>query len=75
MKDLDQTFRIKRLLADRGETITSMALQLGEPYGSVANNVYGYRRQHSLQEKIAAYLNREPKEVFNAPGKEDGHGQ
>ena len=76
-KNLDQTFRIKRLLAERRETITSMARKLDVPFGTVANNVYGYRRNSEVQHLIAGFLDRPAQQIFvsGAPaGREGGEG-
>lgn len=63
-KNLEQTLRIKGLLARRGESITSLSLRLGEPFGSVANNIYGYRSNQKLRNKIAGFLGRPVEELF-----------
>jgi hypothetical protein len=68
MRNLDQTFRIKRLLAERGESISSMARKLDRPFGSVANTVYGYRTNSDLQAAIASFLELAPEELFRGPG-------
>jgi hypothetical protein len=72
MKNLDQTFRIKRLLAERRESIASMARQLDEPFGSVANNVYGYRVNLEMQAKIAGFLGQPVEHLFGGNGGEFG---
>ncbi|MFA5112339.1 MAG: hypothetical protein WC443_13090 [Desulfobaccales bacterium] len=65
-----QTYRIKELLARRRDergrrmTITSLARVLEEPFGTVANNVYGYRRNPEIQAKIATFLEQEVQELF-----------
>jgi len=66
--NVEQAFRIKRLLAERRLSITSLAMKLGEAYGSVANNIYGHRRNPDLQAKIAHFLGRSPEELFGADG-------
>jgi transcriptional regulator with XRE-family HTH domain len=66
--NVEQAFRIKRLLAERRLSITSLALKLGEAYGSVANNIYGHRRNPDLQAKIATFLGRTPEELFGENG-------
>jgi len=43
MKKIDQVFRIKRMLAERDETVASMSRKLNLPAGTVAGNVYGFR--------------------------------
>jgi hypothetical protein len=64
MKNFEQTWRIKRLLAERGETISSLSRKLDRPVGSVANNIYGYRANSRLQGEIAAFLGHSVKELF-----------
>lgn len=64
MKNIDQVFRIKRILAERGETVASMARKLDLPAGSVAGNVYGFRSNPDTQEAIAGFLGRPVKQVF-----------
>jgi hypothetical protein len=59
-----QTMRIKTLLAERRLNITSLAFKLKEPYGSVANTIYGHRCNRDLQEKIAGFLGRPREELF-----------
>ncbi len=56
MKKFDQAWRIKRLLAERGETISSLSRKLDRPCGSVANNIYGYRTNAQLRGEIAKFL-------------------
>ena len=58
MKKFEQAWRIKRLLAESGETISSLSRKLNRPFGSVANNIYGYRAYDRLQGEIAAFLGR-----------------
>jgi hypothetical protein len=62
--NVKQAMRIKTLLAERRLNITSLAFRLKEPYGSVANTIYGHRRNRGLQEKIAAFLGRPREELF-----------
>jgi hypothetical protein len=64
MKNFEQTWRIKRLLAEKGETISSLSRKLDRPVGSVANNIYGYRANVRLQGEIAAFLGHPVKELF-----------
>lgn len=59
-----QAMRIKTLLAERRLNITSLALKLGEAYGSVANTIYGHRSNKYLQAKIAGFLGRPLEELF-----------
>ena len=59
-----QAMRIKTLLAERRLSITSLARKLGEAYGSVANTIYGHRRNRELQAKIAGFLGRPVTELF-----------
>jgi len=68
MKNLEQTFRIKRLLAERGESISSMARKLDAPFGSVANNVYGYRGNPELRDRIAGFLGQPVAALFGGNG-------
>lgn len=65
-----QEMRIKELLASRRprENMSIMARNLGEPYGSVAGNVYGYRANAPLQAKIAAYLGEPVEKLFGGNG-------
>ena len=70
MKNIEQTFRIKRLLAERGETISSMARKIDQPCGSVANNIYGYRANRDLQERIADFLGLPMEDLFGGNGQE-----
>lgn len=62
--NVEQAFRIKKLLAERRLSITSLALKLSEAYGSVASTIYGHRRNQELQAKIAGFLGRTPEELF-----------
>lgn len=70
-------FRIKELLAQRRDAngrrlnMTSLALALGEPYGSVAGVVYGHKVMPRLRAKIAAFLGLSVEELFG----ENGGGQ
>ena len=68
--NIDQEMRIKKLLATRQprENMSSLSRNLGEPYGSVAGNVYGYRSNPELQAKIAAYLGVPVAELFSGNG-------
>lgn len=54
--NIEQTYRIKRILALRGETITSMAQALGIPVSTVAATIYGRRPNRERQRRIADYL-------------------
>ena len=63
-----QAMRIKTLLAERRLSITSLAQRLGEAYGSVANTIYGHRRNRELQAKIAGFLGRPVGELFEEEG-------
>jgi len=65
-----QEMRIKELLASRRprENMSIMARNLGEPYGSVAGNIYGYRANAPLQAKIAEYLGMPMAELFGDNG-------
>jgi hypothetical protein len=62
--NVEQAFRIKRLLAERRLSITALALKLGEAYGSVANTIYGHRSNRQLQDKIAGFLGLPVEELF-----------
>jgi len=64
MKNFEQTWRIKRLLAEMGENISSLARKLNRPFGSVANNIYGYRANAQLRGEIASFLGHPVKELF-----------
>ncbi|MDI6852943.1 MAG: hypothetical protein QME75_04985 [Deltaproteobacteria bacterium] len=68
MKNFEQTWRIKRLLAEKGETISSLSRKLDRPVGSVANNIYGYRANLRLQGEIATFLGHPVKELFEEMG-------
>jgi transcriptional regulator with XRE-family HTH domain len=65
-----QAMRIKTLLAERRLSITALALKLGEAYGSVANTIYGHRRNAELQAKIAGFLGRPVEELFGENGED-----
>jgi hypothetical protein len=39
-----------------GENISSLARKLNRPFGSVANNIYGYRDNAQLKKEIATFL-------------------
>ncbi len=64
MKEFNQAWRIKRLLAERGETISSLSRKLDRPCGSVANNIYGYRTNAQLRIEIADFLGKPVEELF-----------
>ncbi len=64
MKKFEQAWRIKRLLAEMGETISSLSRKLDRPLGSVANNIYGYRDNAQLKKEIAAFLGLPVAELF-----------
>ncbi len=64
MKNFDQAWRIKRLLAEMGENISSLARKLNRPFGSVANNIYGYRTNSQLRGEIAAFLGKPVEDLF-----------
>ena len=68
--NVEQAFRIKKLLAERRLSITSLAMKLGEAYGSVANTIYGHRRNPELRGKIAAFLGRTPEDLFGGNGED-----
>jgi len=72
MKKFDQAWRIKRLLAERGETISSLSRKIDRPCGSVANNIYGYRANTNLQKEIAAFLGQPVTEIFENAGLQAG---
>jgi len=72
MKKFEQAWRIKRLLAEKSETISSLSRKINRPFGSVANNIYGYRTNTQLQEEIAYFLGRPVVELFEAEGKAIG---
>jgi len=48
-----------------GENISSLARKLNRPFGSVANNIYGYRANSALQKEIASLLGRPVGELFD----------
>jgi hypothetical protein len=52
--------------------MSSLARELQEPAGSVANNIYGYRRDPALQARIAAFLELPVVELFIASDSADG---
>ena len=70
MTKQEQEFQIKQLLAQRQDargrrlTMASLALALGESYGSVCGVVYGHRINPPLRAKIAAFLGRPVEELF-----------
>ena len=64
MKNFEQTWRIKRLLAEKGETISSLSRKLNRPFGSLANTIYGYRANAQLQREIADFLGKPVAELF-----------
>ena len=72
MKNFEQAWRIKRLLAEMGENISSLARKLNRPFGSVANNIYGYRTNAQLRIEIADFLGKPVKEVFENGAKAMG---
>lgn len=72
MKNFEQAWLIKRLLAEMGETISSLARKLNRPFGSVANNIYGYRANAQLRGEIATFLGRPAAELFEDEGRPDG---
>jgi hypothetical protein len=72
MKNFEQTWRIKRLLAEKGETISSLSRKLDRPVGSVANNIYGYIANVLLQEEIAGFLGHPVAELFKVEAKAIG---
>jgi hypothetical protein len=72
MKKFEQAWRIKRLLAESGETISSLSRKLNRPFGSVVNNIYGYRANGRLQREIAAFLRKSAAELFEGEIQTDG---
>jgi len=68
MKKFDQAWQIKRFLAERAESISSLSRKLNRPFGSVANNIYGYRASAQLQKEIADFLGRPAAELFEGAG-------
>ena len=72
MKNFEQAWRIKRLLAEMGENISSLARKLNRPFGSVANNIYGYRTNAQLRIEIADFLGKPVEEVFENGAKAMG---
>jgi len=66
MKKIDQVFRIKRILAERSETVASMARKLNLPAGTVASNVYGFRANPETMAAIAGFLGKPVDQVFDA---------
>lgn len=65
MKNLDQTFRIKRRLAEKKESMQSLSDKTGMLYGSVVSNIYGYRSNRETQEGIADFLGLPVEELFS----------
>ncbi|MFA4904448.1 MAG: hypothetical protein WC600_17075 [Desulfobaccales bacterium] len=65
-----QEFHIKSLLASRTDSrgrrmnLTSLSLELGEAYGTVAGVVYGNRINPQIRAKIAAFLGQPVEELF-----------
>ncbi len=72
MKNFEQAWRIKRLLAEKGENISSLARKLNRPFGSVANNIYGYRTNAQLRIEIADFLGKSVGEIFEIGAKAMG---
>jgi len=74
MSNLDQEFRIKRLLAEMQprQTMASMAMKLRLPYGSVAGNVYGHKNNAATRAAIAGFLGLPVAELFGSNGEETG---
>lgn len=72
--NVHQAMRIKTLLAERRLNITSLAQRLGEAYGSVANTIYGHRRNPELRGKIAAFLGQPVEQLFKENGDGRAHG-
>lgn len=76
MSKLKQEFRIKELLGQRRDgrgrrmNMTSLALALGEAYGTVAGVVYGNRVNPAVRAKIAGFLGLEVEALFGG----NGHG-
>jgi hypothetical protein len=70
MSNLDQEFRIKRRLAEMRprQTMASMAMKLGLPYGSVVTNVYGHKNNAATRSAIAGFLGVPVEELFGANG-------
>lgn len=62
--NVQQAMRIKTLLAERRLSITSLALKIREPYGSVANNIYDHRNNPKLRAKIAGFLGLPVEKLF-----------
>jgi hypothetical protein len=69
-----QEFRIKDLLAARLDhrgrrmNMASLALEIGEAYGTVAGVVYGHRVTPGVRAKIAAFLGQPVEALFEVPG-------
>lgn len=74
MKKIDQVFRIKRMLAEREETVASMSRKLNLPAGSVAGNVYGFRTNRQTMEAIAGFLGRPAQEIFDGFAEQTAEG-
>ena len=72
MKNFEQAWRIKKLLAEMGENISSLARKLNRPFGSVANNIYGYRTNAQLRGEIAAFLGLPAAEIFEGEARTEG---
>ena len=68
MKNFEQAWQIKRFLAERGESISSLSRKLNRPFGSVANNIYGYRANAQLQREIADFLGKPVAKLFGGAG-------
>ena len=77
MNRLDQEFRIRRRLAEMQprQTMASMAMKLGLPYGSVASNIYGHRNNAATRAAIAGFLGVPVEELFGSNGEDGGEEQ
>jgi len=74
MEFIDQIERanwIKGELRKRGQDLTSLARNLGLPYGSVTGNVNGYRANPDTRQAIALYLGVTTEALFGDNGASD----
>lgn len=69
---LEQRFRIKRLLAEKGETAASLARRLNLPAGTVDSTIGGHRQNREVREKIAGFLGLPVAQLFRDNGREHG---
>jgi len=55
---------IKGQLKIRGLDMVRLAQELNLPYGSVVNNINGYRSNREVQERIARFLGEPVEKLF-----------